>query len=207
MKLYTFDPAPNPQRLQLFINYKGIDIDTEQVDMANQAQLSDEFREVNPLCTVPALVTDEGALITEVVAACSYLEALYPERPLMGSTALEKAQVLGEMHKLFNTAFMGIAEAFRNSTPGFKGRALPGPLDVEQIPALAERGQQRLAFAWDALEKALAERDWLVGDKLTQADIDLFVCQGFSGWVKLTPGDEHPNLLAHAGRVKNALGI
>ena len=28
MKLYTYDPAPNPKRLQMFIDYKGIDIDT-----------------------------------------------------------------------------------------------------------------------------------------------------------------------------------
>ena len=35
-------------------------------------------------------------------------------------------------------------EAFRNSTPGLKSRALPGPHDYEQIPALAERGRLRV---------------------------------------------------------------
>ena len=28
MKLYTYDPAPNPRRLQLFLDYKGIALDT-----------------------------------------------------------------------------------------------------------------------------------------------------------------------------------
>ena len=32
-------------------------------------------------------------------------------------------------------------EAFRNASPGLKGRALPGPGSYEQIPALGERGR------------------------------------------------------------------
>ena len=39
MKLYTYDPAPNPRRLQLFMNYKGIDIETTPVDLASGEQL------------------------------------------------------------------------------------------------------------------------------------------------------------------------
>ena len=173
MKLYTYDPAPNPQRLNLFMQYKGIEVETVQVDMAHQEQLGDDYKAVNPLGTVPALVTDEGAVLTEIVGACLYLEALYPDKPLMGSTALEKALVVSKMHQLFNTVFMAVAEAFRNSTPGFKGRALPGPLDLEQIPELAERGKLRLGHYWDDLNAQLGESDWLVGDGITQADIDL----------------------------------
>jgi len=41
MKLYTYDPAPSPQRLALFMHYKGIEIDTEQVDMAAGEHLGD----------------------------------------------------------------------------------------------------------------------------------------------------------------------
>ena len=205
MKLYTFDAAPNPQRLQLFMQYKGIAAESVQIDMAKGEQLSDEYRAINPLCTVPALVTDEGVVFTEVIGACVYLDAIYPEKPLMGTTPLEKGQVISEMHRIFNTAFMGVAEAFRNSTPGFKGRAMPGPLDLEQIPELVERGKTRLAYAWDSLNAQLEGKDWLVGDGITQADIDLMVCQGFAGWIKAGPGEAHPNLAAHAQRVQAAL--
>ena len=160
---------------------------------------------MHPLGTLPALVIDDGVVLTEIVGACLYLEALYPDKPLMGSTALEKALVVSKMHQLFNTAFMAVAEAFRNSTPGFKGRALPGPLDLEQIPELAERGKLRLGHYWDDLNAQLGESDWLVGDGITQADIDLMVCQGFSGWIKANPGESHGNLLAHTQRVQAAL--
>ena len=37
MKLYTYDPAPNPRRLALFMQYKGIQIETVQVDMSAPA--------------------------------------------------------------------------------------------------------------------------------------------------------------------------
>ncbi len=76
MKLYTFDPAPNPQRLTLFMKYKGIGIDTQQIDMMQGEQLSDEYRAVNPACTVPALVLDDGTVMTEVVGICHYLESI-----------------------------------------------------------------------------------------------------------------------------------
>ena len=60
MKLYTYDPAPNPKRLQMFIDYKGIDIDTVQVDMMKQEQLGEDYKSINPLGTVPALVLDDA---------------------------------------------------------------------------------------------------------------------------------------------------
>ncbi len=33
MKLYTYDPAPNPRRLTLFMQYKGISLDSQQIDL------------------------------------------------------------------------------------------------------------------------------------------------------------------------------
>ena len=43
MKLYTYDAAPNPQRLALFLKLKGVEIETQQVDMANGEQLTEEY--------------------------------------------------------------------------------------------------------------------------------------------------------------------
>ena len=38
MHLYTFDPAPNPRRLTLFLAYKGIELPTTQVDLMKGEQ-------------------------------------------------------------------------------------------------------------------------------------------------------------------------
>ena len=139
--------------------------------------------------TVPALVLDSGAVLTEVIGICAYLEGVHPERPLLGATPLEKAQVLSWDHRLFNMVMMGVAEILRNGSPNFADRGLPGPLDVPQIPELVERGRLRLAHAWTWLDQELDGRTWLAGDKPSLADIDLLVCAGFSGWVKQSPPD------------------
>ena len=205
MKLYTFDPAPNPRRLALFMQYKGIEIETHQIDMMSQQQLTDEYRAINSACTVPALVLDDGTVLTEVVGMCAYLEALYPEKPLLGTTPLEKAQVTSWVHRLFNMVMMGVAEALRNGTPAFENRALPGPLDVPQIPELVERGKLRLNYAWPLLESELGDSKWLAGDTFSMADIDLLISAEFSAWVKTPPPESCTKLLAHLERIKAEL--
>ncbi len=206
MKLYSFDSAPNPQRLLNFMKYKGIEIDTRQLDMANGEQLSEEYRAINPDLTVPALVLDDGTVMTEVIGICHYLESLYPDRPLMGTTPLEKAQVISWDHKLYLLVFSAIAEILRNKSKGMVGRALPGPLDLEQIPELVERGKIRIQYAWQTLDAQVPEAGWLAGEHFSLADIDLYVLAGFSGWVKQTPPESCANLHAYLGRVAAELG-
>lgn len=184
MKLYTYDPAPNPRRLQIFIDYKGIELETLQVDMMAKAQLEPEFRAINPACTVPALILDDGSVLSEVIGACVYLEELFPDKPLLGRSALERAQVISWDHQLFNTCFTAIAEILRNGKPAFADRALPGPLNIPQIPELVERGRLRLGAAWDSVDEALAQSPYLAGDQPSLADIDLLVVTEFAGWVK-----------------------
>ncbi|MBN7796658.1 glutathione S-transferase family protein [Parahaliea mediterranea] len=207
MKLFTFDPAPNPKRLQLFIDYKGIHLDTTQVDLMAKEQLEPEFRAVNPAGTVPALVLDDGTVLTEVIGACVYLEEQYPEKPLLGTTALERAQVFSWDHRLFNTCLGAVAEILRNGNPAFAGRALPGPLEIPQIPELVERGRLRLAPAFKAADAALADSPFLAGDSVSLADIDLLVSIEFAGWVKESVPEGCDNIQAWLPRAKEALGI
>jgi glutathione S-transferase len=206
MKLYTYDPAPNPQRLSHFMNYKGIEIDTQQVDMMAAEQLQDDYRAVNPDCTVPSLVLDDGTVLTEVIGMCTYLEDLHPDRPLLGTTPLERAQVISWDHKLFNLVMTGVAEALRNGTPAFENRALPGPLDVPQIPELVERGKLKLNYAWTMLDEKIGDSGWLAGDHFSLADIDLLICADFSNWVKSPPPESCTRLLAALDRIRQELG-
>ncbi len=85
-------------------------------------------------------------------------------------------------------------EAFRNSTPGLKGRALPGPEGYEQIPALGERGRDRVQrfFAW--LDARLADHEFVCGPRFTIADITGLITVDFAGWAKLKPPEEMVHL-------------
>ena len=147
MKLYTFDPAPNPQRLKMFIDYKGIELDTAQVNFQEGEQRTDAYKAVVPTGTVPALVLDSERVLSSVFAITQYLEALHSDRPLLGTSDEERALILDWNHRISTDIFKAIADLFRNTNPAFESRALPGTLDTEQIPALAERGRSQLLHA------------------------------------------------------------
>ena len=93
-------------------------------------------------------------------------------------------------------------EAFRNGTPGLKGRALPGPDDYEQIPALAERGRARVRRFVDAMEVRLAESEFVAGPRYTIADITTFVTMEFARWIKLAIPEECRHLRRWYDQVK-----
>jgi glutathione S-transferase len=76
-------------------------------------------------------------------------------------------------------------EAFRNSVPGLKGRALPGPHDYEQITALAERGRLRVAHFYEQMNGRLAQNEFVAGPHYSIADITALVTVDFAVRAKL----------------------
>lgn len=191
MIFYDCPTAPSPRRARMFIAEKGLDIETRAVSIADGEQLSPGFLKVNPRATVPVLITDEGTVLTENVAIATYLEAMRPDPPLMGRTPDEKARVAMWNAIAEAQGGMAVAEAFRNAHPAMKGRALPGPLDLPQIPELAERGRRRVAAYFDLLEARLSESPWLAGDAFSLADITAFVFTDFARVVKMRPPEDH----------------
>lgn len=206
MKLFTYDPAPNPRRVKLFIDYKGIKIDTEQINLGTREQFEGSFLALNPLATVPTLCLDDGNVLTEIVSICDYLESEYPEKPLMGNTTLERAQILSWDHRLHGEFLLSIAEVLRNTAKIFVDHALPGQTSFAQIPALAERGEGRVDAIFDELENYLANRQYFVGDCLSLADIDAYCCFEFCGWIKKAVPEANTNTVSWLGKIKDKLG-
>ncbi len=194
--LYDCATAPSPRRARILLAEKGIAHATAPVDLRAGEQFSEAFRAVNPQCTVPALVTDEGVVLTDNAAIIAWAEAFRPEPPLLGRTPLEKAEVAHWHWRAEFEGLMAVAEALRNGSPAMAGRALPGPVDYAQIPALAERGVQRLQQFLAALEARLADRPYLAGDFFSVADITAVVAVDFARIVKVRPDEaRHPQLL------------
>lgn len=194
MIFYDCSTAPSPRRARMFIAEKGLSPETREVSLAKGEQLAPEFLAVNPGATVPTLVTDTGLALTENIAIAAYLEAAHPEPPLMGQTPEDKAEILMWNARIEQQLGMAIAEALRNGNPHMKGRALPGPDDFEQIPALAERGLARTTLFFDRLDTHLADRDFIATDHFTLADITGFVFVDFARVVKIRVDDTRPNL-------------
>jgi len=193
--LYDCSTAPSPRRARILLAEKGVAHETVQVDLRNGEQLSDAYRRINPHCTVPTLRTDEGLTLTDNAAITAYLEARYPEPPLLGTTPAEKAEIASWNWRIEFEGLMAIAEAMRNAAPSMARRALPGPVNYEQIPALAERGRARLLQFLVSLNERLDGRNFIAAERLSIADITAVVAVDFARVVKVRPGDEHPHLV------------
>lgn len=193
--LYDCSTAPSPRRARILLAEKGVAHATIQVDLRNKEQLGEAFRAINPRCTVPVLRTDEGALLTDNAGIAAYAEARWPDPPLLGTTPVEKGEIASWNARIEFEGFLAVAEALRNSAPAMADRALTGPVNVAQIPALAERGMLRAQQFLDMLDAHLAGRDFIVGDRLSLADISAAVVVDFARVVKVKPGEQHAHLL------------
>jgi glutathione S-transferase len=194
MKFYDCAVAPSPRRVRIFLAEKGIVLPTIQIDLRKGEQFGDAFRAVNPDCTVPVLELDDGRRITDSVGICLYLEETHPQPPLMGVDAADRAIVAEWQRRAERDGFLAVAEAFRNSTPAFKTRALPGPDDYAQIPALIERGRARTQTFFKLMNARLADRAFVAGERYTIADITTMITVDFAGWIKLAVPDDCPHL-------------
>lgn len=204
MKFYDCATAPSPRLVRMMIAEKDLaeQIETVEVNLRAGEHLGDAFRAINPFCTVPVLELDDGTRLTSTAGCWRYIEAAWPEPPLMGRTAREKAIVADLAWRMETDGFMAVAEALRNSAPRLENRALTGPDDYAQIPELAERGRLRTERFFGTLDRLLEGRTWLAGDAFSVADIAGFVAVEFAGWLKLSPPDDAANVSRWMAAVK-----
>src|SRR3989344_2559187 len=94
--LYDCATAPSPRRARILLAEKDVAHDTVQVDLRNGEQLGDAYRQINPQCTVPALRTEEGLLLTDNAAITAYVEARYPQPALLGAVDYPQIPALAE---------------------------------------------------------------------------------------------------------------
>ena len=166
---------------------KGIEgVEIIQIDLGdNRENVGEEYRSINPSCTVPALVLEDGTLISESVAICRYFEEIQPNPPLMGRDAKEKAVVEMWQRQVELQGYTPAGEAFRNYNKRFAGRALAGNDSYEQIPELVTRSRTRVERFFNLLNDHMESREFIASDVFSIADIRAYVMIDFAGWSKM----------------------
>ena len=164
MILHDLAAGMSPRRVRIFLAEKGISIERREVDAAGGANSTPDFLRLNPLGKLPVLELDDGTSIAESLAICRYLEALYPDPPLMGRTPREVADIEMWALRMDHELSQMIALSFVHSSDFYRGR-------IEQIPEVASwaRGRTLQTMAW--LDGELADRSHIAGDGYTLADI------------------------------------
>lgn len=197
VKLYQDRRAPNPRRVRIYLAEKGLDaaalaarglpLELVDVELASGAQLAPAFVALSPLAQVPVLVLDDGRVLRESIAICRWFEEQVPEPPLFGEGAWERAQVEMWNRHVELELYVPIAQANRHGHAFWASR-------VEQLPAWAEqcKAQVRERMAW--LDRELADRPFLAGERYTVADITALCALDFGKISNLRVTDALPNL-------------
>jgi len=196
MKLYTSRLAPNPRRVRWFMAEKSItDIEIDEFDLFTGRHKSPAYlAEVGaPVC--PALVLDDGSVITESLAICRYLESLYPEPNLFGLDPREIAHIEMWTRRVELTAASPMMMAVRHGHPALAALETQSP---EMFAANLARAQKAL----EPFETRLGETEWIAGDRLTIADGVLFTSLEFARMVKFRVPEDSANLLRWQGAMR-----
>ncbi|QPH56194.1 glutathione S-transferase family protein [Pontivivens ytuae] len=188
--LYDTPRAPNPRRVRIFLAEKGIELPTTSVDIMAGQQFGEEYLAKMGSHNVPALELSDGTILTETVAVCRYLEALYPEPNLLGRDPLEAARIEMWSRRVEFQLMLPIAAVSRHGIPAMK------VLEGEQCPEWAEFNRDRVVSGLAWLERSLAEREWLAGDRFSLADITAICTVGFMRLIRVSVPTEHAATLA-----------
>jgi glutathione S-transferase len=195
MIFYDCLTAPSPRRARILLHEKQVPHEVVNIDLMKAEQLSDEFKLINPSCTVPVLKLDDGTILTENAGIAAYLESAFPNPAMLGSSDVEKGLVASWNAKIEFEGLYAAAETLRNSSPMMKGRAITGATNYDQIPQLAERGFARLNAFFEMLDNRLEGRDFIATNNFSLADVSAVVVVDFARVVKVIPQEHQKNLL------------
>ena len=193
MKLYDCQIAPNPRRVRIFLAEKGVESERVELNIAEGDNLKPDFLAINPRGLLPTLVLDDGTVLDECVAISRWVEETWPNPPLMGTNARDKAFIESRNRHMEIDGFMSVAEIFRNSHPSFRDRGLPGLSAVPAIPQLVDRGRAGIARFFERLNSDLGQHPFVAGDQFSIADITALSVVDFAGWVKEKVPQHHVN--------------
>ena len=122
-------------RLRIALNLKGLAPEARSVHLRRGDQRADAYRALNPQGLVPALETDDGAVLTQSLAIIEWLDETHPEPPLLPADPLGRAQarafaqvIACDIHPLQNLRVLRYLKAELRPGPGRPRRLVP-PLD------------------------------------------------------------------------------
>lgn len=185
MKLY-YSPGACSLSPHIVLRESGTQFDLEQVNNQEKKTKSGiDYWTINPKGQVPVLEFDNGERLTEGPVIVQYIADKKPDSGLVppaGTPERYRVQewlnfITSELHKTFGPIF-------RPTTPD----------------AYKTISKENLGKRFDWLNKELAGRQCLMGDKFTVADAYLFTVLRWSSRIDIDLG-KWPNLKAYVDRV------
>jgi glutathione S-transferase len=190
--------GPNPRVVRVFAAERGVELNATKVDLRGGENRQSPYLAKNPSGQLPALELDNGMVLAEITAICEYLDEIGPAgKSLIGATPIERAETRMWVRRIDLNILEPLANGFRFA----EGLKLFAPR-IRTIPAAAPElkllAQEKLAW----LNGLLAGRTYVCGDRLTLADVLLFVFVEFGASVGQPLDPANANIAALVERMK-----
>jgi glutathione S-transferase len=195
--MYVYDSfGPNPRALRMFLAEKGMEIPTKDLDIMAAENRKPPYTDKNPGGQIPALELDDGTVIGETVAIFELLEETKPQPSLVGTNAKERAETRQWQRRVELRITENLYNGFRFSEglQLFKDRMRCLPEAAAGLKSIAQDN-----LLW--LDKQLAGKQFIAGDRFTIADIILYCALDFGVSVGQQLPAEAKNLKAWFDRV------
>jgi glutathione S-transferase len=194
LTLFDYLPSQNGYKIRLLLNHLGREYRTQLVSIFEGEGQRPEYLAINPTGAVPAIRLDDGHVLAESNAILFYLAEgtkYLPDDPF------ERARVL---------QWMSFESDYVQSTAG----SLRYWSLTDKLPRrpreLIESKRAGALKAFAALDRELAGRDFILGERYTIADISLFAYTHVARDAEL-PLDDYPNVIAWIERVRRQPGF
>ena len=188
MKLYSYFRSSAAYRVRIALNLKNIPYEMESIHLirGGGAQHSAAFKAINPQARVPALVLDDGEVLTQSLAIIGYLDRTHPQPPLLPTDPLQRARIEAaaqviacDIHPLNNTSPL---------------QYLKRTLGQEQS-AIDAWYHHWVLLGFEALEGMIQPGPYAFGKAVTLADVCL-VPQVYNARRLKVPLDRFPKIVA-----------
>jgi glutathione S-transferase len=191
--------GPNPKVVRMFMAERGISgIPSETIDIRAGENRRESFLAKNPAGQCPALVLDNGAVLAEITAIYEYLDEVGPAgTTLIGKTPEERAETRMWTRRVDINIVEPMANGFRytDGLKMFENRIHCIPAAGADLKAIAQEN-----LTW--LDGLIAGRKFIGGDRLTLADILLFVFVDFFTAIRQPLNEANKNIVAWYGGMK-----
>lgn len=197
MKFYN-SVGPNPRMVRMFMAEKGVTPERVEIDLRGGENRREQYLQVNPAGQTPALVLDDGTVITEITAICEYIDEISKDTPsLIGDTPAERAATRMWARRIDLNIVEPAGNGFRfaEGLKMFQSRVRCIPQAADDLKAIA-----REKLTW--LDGLMGSKPFIAGDKITMADVLLFAFLDFMKAVGQPLDPANKNLTAWFERMK-----
>ena len=195
MKLYTFAPAANALRVEMFLREKELKLETISVNVREDELFKEPYNSMNPFNCIPFLELENATIITETISICRYLDEQSNSSKLFGNDKEERAIIDMWNRRIELDGFLPLLHSVRNKTSFFKGKVVPGTrTSITQSPEIVERGIEMFDILLNRIEPHLSKNKFLLGDKFSIADITSHFMFNLSNMLKIDFVNKYKNV-------------